>query len=73
MPIAGWFAALDAVVAVGLLLSVPRQRRNKRSVVAVAVVLLGISCWLALLVRDEPRVPSSPGFDGPVASDLLAA
>jgi hypothetical protein len=69
MPIAGWFAVCDAVVALGLLLSVPRERRNKRSVVAVAVVLLGVSCWLALLVRDEPSRPSSPGFDGPVASD----
>ena len=51
-----------------LLLSVPRQQRNKLAVLAVASVLLGISGWLAVLAisHDEPSQPA-PTLNGPTA------
>jgi hypothetical protein len=54
--LSGWLAIVDGVVALALMLSVPRQRKNKASVIVVAAVLLGIAGWLSVLALDEgPR------------------
>ena len=49
VPVTALLPAVDALVAVGLLWSVPRSRRNRPAVIAVAAVLLGVSGWLAVL------------------------
>jgi hypothetical protein len=57
-------ATIDAIVAVGLLVSGLRNPRNRAAVLAVALVLLGVSGWLAVLAatpeRSAPPPPSAP-------------
>jgi hypothetical protein len=60
MPLAGWLAVVDGVAALGLLLSVPRQRENKASVLIVAVVLIGVCGWLAVLALDHGPAEQPP-------------
>jgi hypothetical protein len=70
VPLTGVLALADGAAAVVLLLSVPRQRRNKVGVIAVASVLLGISGWLAVLAltpNDAPPSPTPVVTGGPTA------
>jgi hypothetical protein len=60
VPGAGWLALLDGLVALGLLLSIPRQRQNKASVLIVATVLLGICGWPAVLALDPGQADQRP-------------
>ena len=57
-------AAIDAVVAVALLLSALRTVKNRLAVLAVATVLLGVSAWLAVLAatpeKSAPPAPAPP-------------
>jgi hypothetical protein len=59
----------DGLVALGLMLSVPRQRHNKASVLIVAAVLIGVCGWLSVLALDDgPREePAQLPVTGPVA------
>lgn len=54
------FAAIDAVAALVLLWRLPSQKRNKASVLTVALLLLGIAGWLAVLsaTHASPRPPA---------------
>ena len=60
MPLTAVLALVDGLAAAVLLVSVPRRRQNKVAVLAVAVVLIGVAGWLAVLAVTPPRTPDEP-------------
>jgi hypothetical protein len=58
--LAGKLAIVDGLVALVLLLSIPRQRENKVSVLIVAAVLIGICGWLGVLALDSGQADQPP-------------
>jgi hypothetical protein len=69
MALSGWLALVDGLAALALLLSVPRQRENKASVLMVATLLLGVCGWLSVLALDDGarEPPAQLPVTGPVA------